>query len=396
MSDRLKVLVLSAEPPYPPSLGGARLRLFHLLEHLSRRHDITLVTLLESAEDRDYLVPLQSMCCKILAFDKPTPSASRLIDYFRSPSYRLMFNSDLADALTRELKDHHYDLAYVEGTHLTVYTACLGSVRKVLALCDTLTLRQRSLLSMATTASSWAKAAWGYYKIRRFERRQCQHYDATVVIAEREQKFMRRLCPTVPVLVVPNGVDSAFFQCGIGQEENPLLLVFTGTMDYLPNVDGIRWFVQEVLPRIQQQHPGTQLQIVGRNPSAAVQDLANAPGVSVVGYVADLRPYLAAAAVFVCPVRMGGGMKNKLLEAMAMRKAIVTTMEGINGIAGANGVEYRVADTAELFASAVGDLLQSPAVRQQLGQAARQIVEDRYSWERAAESLERVWNQVVH
>jgi glycosyltransferase involved in cell wall biosynthesis len=166
-------------------------------------------------------------------------------------------------------------------------------------------------------------------------------------------------------------------------------------MDFKPNEDAVKWFVKDILPLIRRQRPDATFQIIGRNPTDAVRQLAEVHGVEVTGFVEDFRPLVARASVYVCPLRAGSGMKNKTLEAMAMGKAIVTTAEGASGIGGNDGIEYALADSAEAFAARVCQLMSSPAERARLGTAARSLAAARYSWERTGALFEAAYRRVA-
>jgi len=446
MSDRLQILILSAEPPYPPTYGGARIRLFHLLQQLAPRYDFTLLTLLETPEDREFLPALEPYCRKILAFDY-TPPATRptLRERLRAPAYRLVDSPPMAAALVSELRDGHYDLVHADTPRMAIYTPLLRGQRKIIAATDSSTLAHRNQTALAKGLRAKARARYLQWLVTRYERDNYREYDAGVVVADRDAAVIRRLCPRLPVHVIPNGVNPDFLS--IQPAENPSVdhnsevgavpplqkhmksddfregprprgplrgdfsaessfqpiltadvfqLVFTGTLDYEPNVDAVLWFTQQILPLIRRDILATQFHVIGRNPTPKIHELASQnPAVTVTGFVPDLRPALAAAAVYVCPLRLGAGLKNKVLEAMAMGLAIVTTTEGASGNAGRNGQHFMVADDPANFAAAVVKLLRDPQRREQLGAAARQLVSETYSWERAGEAFHKLYLEVA-
>jgi glycosyltransferase involved in cell wall biosynthesis len=189
------------------------------------------------------------------------------------------------------------------------------------------------------------------------------------------------------VHVVPTGVDTAYFAPRTAVVR-PRHLVFTGSMDWLPNEDGVQHFVRDVLPLVRRAEPSTTLSIVGRAPTPAVQRLADEYGVQVTGRVDDVRPYMAEAAVYVVPLRIGGGTRLKIFEAMAMGKAIVSTTIGAEGLPVDPGLHLAIADDAPSFARAVIHLLQNQTERARLGDAARHLVLERYDWAAVAGHLE--------
>lgn len=395
MNHRLKVLVLSAEPPYPPTHGGARLKLFNVLKQLNPLHELTLLTLLELPEERKYLPALEAICSKVEVFDRKALTARPTWrERFQAPFYRMAYTEEMAEAIQRELRKTDFDLVHVDMAHMAVYTPLLRGKRKLLAAHDSQTLSRESRLPLATTWSEKLRAHWELGRVRSFEQRFYPEYDECVVVAEEDRATLRRLCPTLRVEIIPNGIDLDFFRPTPRELEQPQRLVFTGTMDFRPNVDAAKWFVAEILPLIQRKYPDAKFQIIGRNPTQEVRALGKVNGVEVTGFVADFRPLVAAASVYVCPLRVGSGMKNKTLEAMAMGKAIVTTSEGASGIGGRDGVEYALAEDAESFARRVLELMSNPMARARLGMAGRLFAEEHYSWERTgtlfAEAYERI------
>ncbi len=237
-------------------------------------------------------------------------------------------------------------------------------------------------------------SAQEYRLIRRTELTRCQEADLVLVTSERERKTLKQLLPRLAIEVVSNGVDlAAFTQAGPPQEV-PHQLVLTGTMDYYPNTQGALFFAEECWPLIRAQVPDATWQIVGRNPPPEVQRLAHLPGVTVTGWVADTRPYLASSAVALAPLLVGGGTRLKILEALAMQKAVVSTSLGCEGLAVEAGKHLLVEDQPERLAEAVIGLLNEPERRRALGSAGRALVEGLYSWERCGEQLLRALERI--
>ena len=396
MTSQLRVLILSAEPPYPPTHGGARLRLFHLLRQLSDKHQLTLLTLLESPAERDYVPALQAYCRKVVALDAPAathPTTWR--DRLVAPFYRLAYTAEMAHAIRAELAAEDYDLVHVDTARMAVYSSQLTGQRKIISAIDSATLSYQSRLTHARPGLQALRLRYQLHTVRAFERKLYPQYDAGTVVAERDAAAIRELCPQLPVQVIPNGIDCEAYHPTPPATEEPGLLLFTGTMDYRPNVDAMVWFVHAILPLIQAAAPATRLMIVGRNPTDAIGALAKQPGVTVTGFAPSVQPYLSRAALFVCPLREGSGMKNKLLEAMAAGKGIVTTTEGASGLGATPGREYCIADDARSFAQTTLELLQNPDRRQMLGTAARDFVGQRYSWEKTGQLMHGLYQQVA-
>jgi glycosyltransferase involved in cell wall biosynthesis len=197
-------------------------------------------------------------------------------------------------------------------------------------------------------------------------------------------------------MVVPNGVDMAYYTADVpalvGEEgPGPQDLVFTAKMDFRPNVDAVLWFAETVLPQIRRESPDTRFWIVGKDPHPRLAPLAADPGIVVTGWVEDVRPYIAAAALYVIPLRIGGGTRLKVLEAMGMGQAIVSTTLGCEGFDLTPDQELSIADTPDQFAAAVLALLRDPERRARMGRTARQYASSRYDWRMIVPLLEQVY-----
>jgi glycosyltransferase involved in cell wall biosynthesis len=223
----------------------------------------------------------------------------------------------------------------------------------------------------------------------------CRTFDHVITVSEGDRKTVEQDFRITHVSDLPTGVDLDFFQPR-AEPERPGNLVFVGSMDWHPNEDGIFWFVQEVFPRIRQQAPQASLTVVGRNPSARLKQLAGHSGaIEITGTVPDVRPHVARAQVVVVPLRIGGGTRIKIFEAMSMGKAVVSTTLGAEGLPLAGGSEILLADRAEEFARGVVRLLNDPAQRAAVGRAARLKVQREHGWDGVAARMEQILSAVA-
>jgi glycosyltransferase involved in cell wall biosynthesis len=230
----------------------------------------------------------------------------------------------------------------------------------------------------------------------RFERQALERFDLVLAVSDADARTFETLYPgalTAPVHVVQTGVDTSYFAPASG-EARPAHLVFTGSMDWLPNEDGMLHFVRDILPRIRQAEPGVTLSIIGRAPTPAVRRLADEHGVEVTGRVDDVRPHIAAGGVYVVPLRVGGGTRLKIFEAMGMAKAIVSTTIGAEGLPITHGTDILIADEPQAFADAVVRLIRNTGERQRLESAARALVVGRYDWSAVAQDFEDALTRV--
>jgi glycosyltransferase involved in cell wall biosynthesis len=234
-------------------------------------------------------------------------------------------------------------------------------------------------------------------RMLRFERAALGRFDLVLAVSDADRQTFGRLFPgalTAPVHVVPTGVDTAYFAPMYDRHSKPAHLVFTGSMDWLPNEDGMQYFVREILPRIRQFEPDATLSIIGRSPTPAVRRLANDHGVRVTGSVDDVRPYVADGSVYVVPLRIGGGTRLKIFEAMAMGRAVVSTTVGAEGLPVTPGEHIVVADEPQHFAETVVRLVRDDEMRRRLEIEARKLVVERYDWSAVARDFEDALERV--
>ena len=231
-------------------------------------------------------------------------------------------------------------------------------------------------------------------KLRRCEAAVCAAADLTITVSEEDRRTLADVARNARIKSVPTGVDSTYFAPG-GRREIPYRLVFTGAMDWYPNQDAVLYFIDAILPRIRAQIPEVTFTVVGRNPGPHLASLAR-PGVTVTGTVPDVRPHIDEAALYVVPLRAGGGTRLKIFEALAMGKAVVSTTIGAEGLGITSNRDIVLADDPDAFAHAVVSLLQDAPARQRLGRAGRALVESAYTWRHTAQTFEAHCEAIIH
>lgn len=289
-------------------------------------------------------------------------------------------------ALDEMFAQDHYDAVFCESIFMAGYRFPPG----VKLIIDQHNLEHELLLRTYKAEKSWLRKLYNwqeFHLVKRAELARCRKADLILVTSERERYLLKQLLPTTIVETVPNGVDTTAFNELDWKQEVPGKIVFTGTMNYYPNIKGVLFFVEQCWPLIREQVPGATFHIVGKYPPAAIQKLADLPNVVVTGKVPDIRAYLATAAVTVAPLQIGSGTRLKILEALAMRKAMVSTTLGCEGLAVVSGQQLLVADRPGEFARAVVSLLNDPERRHALGTAGRALVEHEYSWEHCGDDM---------
>ena len=414
---RKRILMLTPQFPYPPH-QGTTMRNYNLIIQLAQRHEVHLLSFGDPDDSQD--TPLHHLCRSVQVVPPPAQRSmsqrlgglffSRLPDMaHRLPSAQ--FRTRLTATLARE----DPDVVEVEGIELAEYLFQVAAhrdaeVRPLLVFDDhnaEYILQQRAFETDARSGEPrrWIGAAYSFIqwkRLRRYEQRACRVADQVVAVSETDAQVLRELDPGLNPTVVPNGVDMEFYTSLIGTLDSPMAaapgspepardLVFTGKMDFRPNVDAALWFAQQVLPQIRREAPEAHFWVVGKGSHPRLDPIASNPAVTLTGWVEDIRPYIQGATVYVVPLRIGGGTRLKVLEAMAMAKAIVSTSLGCEGFDLVPDQELVIADTPAEFASAVLALLGDAQRRRDLGRAARLVAGSKYDWRTIVPRLERVY-----
>lgn len=393
------ILMLTPQLPYPPQQGTS-LRNFHMLRALAENNRITLLSY--SDEGNPAHLEMLRRYCRVLP-PVATPSRTtgerlRQLLTGRRPDVALRLGSAAFDRAVEEaLSAYRYDAVQIEGIELAaaidVIRAHPSAPRIVLDCHNAETaLQRRALRTDLGQPSRWPAAVYSGLQIgrlARFERWALRAADAVIAVSATDRDRLHELIPdSRPITVIPNTIDVSEYAT-----PEPTLrydLVFTGKMDYRPNVDGILWFVAKVWPAIRQQRPGTTLAIVGQRPHPRLDSLRDVAGVTLTGKVPEVQPYLAGAAVYIIPLRIGSGTRLKLIEAMATGKAVISTTIGAEGFNISPGENIILADRPEEWVAAILELLDRPDKRDELATAARAFAAQ-YDWRQIVPLLRAVY-----
>jgi len=400
----MRILQLTPQRPYPPH-QGTTLRNFNLVNELAKRHSLCVLTFLEPDQNPDDSGPLPDLCEWVETVSVPRRSSGlrlRQLLFTRRPdmSWRL-WSPPFNERLTARLAEQPFDVVEIEGIEMAPYLPTIEAARpRPLIIYDAHNaewiLQQRAFAADISNPGRWVAAAYSWvqwHRLRRYEADLLHRVDHTIAMSAPDKVALRDLAPDAPITVIPNGVDLRAYRQFDGHAIGYDLL-FTGKMDFRPNIDAVLWFGQEVLPLIQARRPETTFAIVGQRPHARLEVLRNLPGITITGYVDDVRPYIAGTTVYVAPLRVGGGTRLKLLEAMAMGKAIVSTSVGAEGFPVVNGQELILSDEPEEFAQEVFDLLENPARRRKLGAAGQTFAQANYGWDALVPQLEKIYRDL--
>ncbi len=403
---RRRILFLTPQVPYPPEQGPA-IRNYNLIVQVATRHDVALLSFADERNGATDAGPLQDLCAPLRIVPVPTRSMqNRLRTLLMTPSpdmaFRL-FSQEYAAALQDLLARESFDIIQVEGIELARYGLMVRQWLKERAPAIVFDdhnaeylLQRRSFETDLRHPKRWAAALYSliqWRRLARFERTVCRLSDAVVAVSEADAQALNQLVAWLTPLVVPNGVDIARYTPDLADSlplQHPAI-VFTGKMDFRPNVDAMLWFHRHVWPLVRNDVPAAHLWVVGKSPHRHLRSLHDDPSVTVTGYVPDILPYFGGADVYVVPLRIGGGTRLKVLEAMSAGLPLVSTTLGVEGLGLVSGEHALLADAPSAFADAVISLLQNDQKCDALGKAARDFILDRYGWRRIAPLLEPLY-----
>ncbi len=398
----LRVLMYSQRFPFPMDTGG-KIRTGQLLKQLSKKLDITLVTNMEKGMDDD-LGQMKTLCSEYHPI--PWKEAKKYsLKFFMKVLLRLLsprpitvmndYSKDVEQKLLELIEQQDFDLVICDFLQPSINFEKIESLPSILWEHNVEhVIPQRHYLTSTNVFVRWFwKSQWK--KMEQYEKEACQKFTGVIAVSVEDQQCLMNLTGKKEIFAIPTGVDANYF---VPPEElcTKNTLVFSGSMDWIPNEDGISYFVSEILPIIQKQIPDVTLTVVGRNPTPGLKKLAETVReVKFLGRVDDVRPFIAKSAVYIVPLRIGGGTRIKIFEAMAMGKAVVSTSIGAEGLPVVSGENCLLADTPEDFSQAVVTLLEDEARRQQIGRAARKFVEDDFTWEKVSEVFSSICYQVA-
>jgi polysaccharide biosynthesis protein PslH len=394
----MRILWLNTNLLLPLDKGG-KLRTWHLMRQLAKRHEITCVSFVQPDEPAAYRDGMREVCAELITVPRrDTPKeglrfhasvARHVFDplpyavaQYRSSAYRRVIH----DALAARSFDRVVCDFLVPAVNLPPALPCPSVL-------FTHNVEAEIWRRHAETAQGWLRQRLyrqQWRRMLRFEARTIARFDRVLAVSDVDRETFQRLYPAelrAPVSVIPTGVDTQYFAPEPQPDPAGRHLVFTGSMDWLPNVDGVQWFCREVLPLVRQSIPDVRFTVVGRSPTPAVRRMVADYGIEVTGRVDDVRPYLAQSTLYVVPLRIGGGTRLKIFEAMSAGRAVVSTSIGAEGLPTENGRHLMIADSPAAFAGAVVALLRDAPSREAIAAEARELVTSRYDWAAAAEHL---------
>lgn len=404
----MRILFITAQPPEPPQAGGT-LRTNGLMRGVhAAGHEVHVLTFAEPGQLDASRDVLSEFCSSVESVPPPRRTIRhRLSDLLFTKLADMQRRCDsplYAAKLEYILARMTFDLIQIESLEMAVYLPVIRRVQpRTPVIYDSFNAEfelQRSIYAAEKgdlrrlPGAIYSYVQW--QRLTRFEREVCQSVAHVIAVSDADARAFQHLAPGCAVSVVPNGIDvQQYAQHDPSLDLGPYALVFTGSMSYRPNVDAALWFADQVFGRVRALIPDARFFVVGSPPHPRLNVLREREGIQVTGWVPSVNPFLHAAAVYVAPLRMGSGTRLKLLQAMSAGRAVVSTSIGAQGLQVSDGVELRLADTPDDFARAVIELLEYPARREVLGQAAARYVAAHHDWSVIVPDLLRVYGEIT-
>lgn len=396
----MKILWVKGGKLLPVDTGG-KIRSYNILRHLARNHELTFLSYYSGRRDPVYESSLLERFAgaRIIHIPASESTLSQYLDYIlrlgsAAPYAVTKFtHSEVQQTLAQWLGERQFEVAVCDFLSASLNFPEQMPVPSVLFQHNVETVLWRRMAE--TETASWRKLAYRMEaaKMARYEKRAVPRFHHVIAVSERDRDEMLKMDAECRITVVPTGVDTEQYRVAPSAAGNPPILVFTGSMDWEPNIDAVEYFCRQIWPSILIDFPNARFQIVGRNPHARVQRLESV-SIEVTGGVPSVIDYLRSATVVVVPLRIGGGTRLKIFEAMAMGKAVVSTLIGAEGLNLVHGRELLIADTPESFAASITGLLRDSELRRNYERAAAAVAA-RYDWSEIASAFAEVLRQCV-
>jgi polysaccharide biosynthesis protein PslH len=385
----LKILFLANRVPYPPYRGD-KLKIFNLARRLNKDHELHLLTFAQTPEDLGYKQELEKVFARVDFIYLPKwRSALQCLTGawdFRPLQVLYFQSSEMRRAVDAQVSRENYDAIHIQHLRMSPYLRQRKDLPRILDLPDAFSLywERRS-----TVKRGLATTIFEHFEQKRVLRYEqvLKEFDMSLVCSQEDLEYLRQKHQATNLDLLPNGVDLETFRARDHNYSHNKTLLFTGNMDYAPNVDAVGYFVRDILPRISAVHPDVKFVIAGQRPVPAVTELAG-PQVQVTGFIKDLAVTYNEASVVVAPLRFGAGTQNKVLEAMAMGIPVVCSHIGFKGLGIESGEGAVMRTDPEEFARAVISLLDSEKERSEMGQRGMQVIRSRFDWDIVAKRLE--------
>ncbi|MEW6193630.1 MAG: glycosyltransferase family 4 protein [Bacteroidota bacterium] len=393
----MKILHLSPYCPVPPNFGGA-LRIYHLLKGITDNNEVTFVTFGRESEMKLLTDHFNS---KVKAFHLVEPpwtwTYRRIAQFYAlwtSESFFSLYSKsrEMQKKIDELLEAEDFDIVQMEFPIMGNFELKTDAVK----ILDEHNIEYDNLFRMWKYQQNSLRRVHYYREYKKSYEEEiavCKKMDAIFAVSERDKTILNKDVPHIPKFLMPNGVDTSYFK-PLFEKPEPYSMVFTGMMGYFPNCDGMLYFLDEIFPLILKKIPQAKIYIVGNSPPKSLQDRSS-NNVIVTGYVDDVRPYVWRSSLYVVPLRMGGGTRLKVLEALAMKKPVITTSIGCEGINVTDGESVLIEDDPENFALRAVELLNNWAMRNVLSSNGYELICSTYDWKIITTQMDETYRQIL-
>jgi len=392
----VRILWLKTELLHPIDKGG-KIRTYQMLKELKKNHHITYLTLDDGSADADALEKAGEYAHETITIPHQTSakfSAKFYLELTNNLISKLPYvlqkyvSAEMRDATEKLLNEENYDVVVCDFLTPAVNLPAKLNCATLLFQHNVEAMIWRRHFEVAANAAKKAFMKMQWRRMFDYEKETCKRFDWVAAVSKEDAEMMRGDYGIENVSDVPTGVDTEFFAPDGTIEKDEFNLVFTGSMDWLPNEDAIVWFTEEILPLVRREIPQVSLTVVGRNPFPKLVELSKKDAtIKVTGRVPDVRPFMEKASVYIVPIRIGGGTRLKINEAMAMELPLVSTTIGAEGLPLINGEEILLRDTPEEFAEAVVKLLKNKNLAKKIGEQSAQTVREKFGWKKVADDF---------
>ena len=392
----MKILFTCKEFPHSKIIGGPII-IYNRIKHLSKKHLVSLAAFIRE-EEKKFIPSLEPFChdLRTVPFPSKRSPFKATRDFFTSPisHYFLKWHGsqEMADTIAGMVRKDQYDFVIAEYSTMGQFihnNLKLPPTRRVISVHECYYLARRKAFRLNRFGINKLKEAINLKGLKKYEFEMYRKADKVLTLTPQGKEELLEISPDLDISVVPHGVDVEYF--GFSEpEESEKSIVFVGNYLHYPNTDAVLYFHREIWPRIKEQIPDIKFYVVGQGPPPEIQNLSLDQAIIVTGRVDDVRTYLKKGRVFICPVRLGGGFRGKILEAMAIGQPVVSTSLGAEGIPASNKENIMIADNPEEFTQAVSDLLSDDSLLDKIRNNARKLVEEKYAWEKGVEVMEGI------
>jgi sugar transferase (PEP-CTERM/EpsH1 system associated) len=399
----MKILLVTSNLPYPLITGG-KIRVWQLLRQISQEHEVILVSLLDSAEEVNYLPFLRPYCSRIETVVKRRRRSriklfSRILKtIFRGqpPRNAVAYYPEMASKLREVVQEEKFDAIQIEQSYMASYIEFLPKptqYKKIISLYDIGAVQSERIFRIQTDLRNRVLTGLDWFFLRNWEPRYLsRHFDKCLVVSSVDQAILKKRAPDLDISVIPNGVDIT--QYDLLPMATSQKLIFIGKMNYAPNIDAVHFFCREIFPSVKEEIRDVELMIVGGAPVDSVESFSS-NDITVTGFVESVVPYYQQSEVCIVPLRAGSGTRLKILEAMALGRPVISTGLGCEGLGLTHGENIMIADTPADFAESVVRVMSDRELWKRLVQNGRRHVEAHYDWRVIGDNLLRVYNELT-